>query len=70
MDELLKSHISELITAAVGAFIGWFVQRKKQKTEIDTNEIENALKALQYYREVADDLGMRLTQAITELKRT
>ncbi len=70
MTEFLKPYAGELITAIIGGFLGWFFQRKKQRTEIDTNEIENALKALQYYREVADDLGTRLTQAITELNST
>lgn len=70
MEEFIKQHIGELITAIVAGFGGWFFQRKKQNAEVQSNEIENALKALQYYREVADDLGHRLTTAITELNNT
>lgn len=70
MEELLKPYVSELATAFIGALIGWFFQRKKQKAEIHTSEIENAEKGLLYYRQMVDDLGTRLTQAIAELNAT
>lgn len=70
MEVFLKPYLSELATALIGAFIGWFFQRKKQNTEIHANEIENAEKGLQYYRQMVDDLGNRLTQAISELNAT
>jgi uncharacterized protein HemX len=69
VEHFFKEYISQLITALIGAFIGWFFQRKKQQAEVRTNEIENAEKALQYYRRMVDDLGQRLTQAIAELNR-
>ncbi|MGJ1328469.1 MULTISPECIES: hypothetical protein [Sphingobacterium] len=70
MEELLKSIAPELMTATAGAFIGWFFQRKKQNADLRASEIENAEKALQYYRIMVGDLGEQLTEAITELRAT
>jgi DNA repair exonuclease SbcCD ATPase subunit len=70
MDDFLKQHIGELITAIVGAFGGWLFQRRKQKAETQSSEIDNAIQALKYYREISDDLGNRLREAIAELNKT
>lgn len=67
MQDFLIQHTGELITALVAGFAGWFFQRKKQKAEQRGNEIDNAEKVLKYYREMIDDLGGRLQQAISEL---
>lgn len=67
MLEFLKQYIGELITALIAGGATYLFQAKRQKSEVETNEIENAIKALQYYREMADDLGQRLAQAIKEL---
>ncbi len=70
MEEFFKNYLSELVLAIIGAFLGWFFQRKKQLAELRGSEIENAEKGLQYYRQMVDDLGNRLTQAIVELNAT
>ena len=70
MENFITSHISEAVTAFAGAFTVWFFQRRKQRTEEQTNEIDNAEKALQYYRQMVDDLGKRLTLAIMELNQS
>ncbi|WP_025143049.1 hypothetical protein [Pedobacter jeongneungensis] len=70
MDEFIKQHVGELITAVIAAFGGWFFQRNKQKAELQANEIDNADKVLRYYREMVDDLGLRLKEAIVELNKT
>lgn len=70
MANFITQHLGEFITAFVVGFGGWFFQRKKQAVETNTNEIENAEKALQYYRNMVDDLGKRLTLAIMELNQS
>ncbi|WP_343530838.1 hypothetical protein [Pedobacter sp.] len=70
MEDFFKNYLSELALAVIGAFVGWFFQRKKQQAEVRGSEIENAEKGLQYYRQMVDDLGSRLTQAIMELNTT
>lgn len=68
--EEIKPWVGEFMTGLIGGFLGWFFQRKKQTAELRASEIENAEKALQYYRSMVDDLGTRLTQAIAELNST
>jgi len=70
MKDFLIQHVGEMISALVAGFGAWFFQRNKQKTEQQATEIDNADKVLKYYREMVDDLGSRLKEAITELNAT
>ncbi|MRJ09156.1 cell wall anchor protein [Ornithobacterium rhinotracheale] len=54
--------------------IGWLAERKKRtaeienlKTENESKEIENAERVLKYYREMIEDLALKLKTAISEL---
>lgn len=67
MQEFITQYFGEFITAMVGGFAGWFYQRSKEKSDLQSNEIDNAEKVLKYYREMIDDLALRLKQAIEEL---
>lgn len=64
MKELLEPHITTLIAGLITGFVGWFFGRKKAKAEVETNQIENAEKLLNYYKNLVDDLGQRLEAAI------
>ena len=55
------------VTAFISGFFGWFFERRKKTSETQANEIENADKALNYYRAMVDDLGLRMKEAIREL---
>lgn len=71
----MSSNVFELIIVPVvvgfvSAFSGWFFGRRKQDAETKGSEIENAERALQYYRQMVDDMGLRLTKAIEELQTT
>lgn len=60
MIEFIQSYIGEAITALVGGFVGWFFTRQ-------SSELDNVDKAVRIYREMIDDLGKQLKQAIQEL---
>ncbi len=64
MKELFEPHISSLIAGLITGFVGWFFGRKKASAEVETNQIENAEKLLDYYRKMVDDLGSRLENSI------
>jgi len=68
MEGFFKQYIGEMIAALVAGFGGWFFRRGKQAAETRGSEIENAEKVLKYYREMVDDLGLRLKEAIQRLK--
>lgn len=67
MEDFLRQYAGEFITGIIAGFAGWFFQRKKQQAEVQASEIENADRALKYYREMVDDLGIRLKEAIQRL---
>lgn len=64
MENFLTEHIGTLIATLITGFGGWFFGRKKANTEVETNQIENAEKLLNYYKNLVDDLGQRLEAAI------
>jgi peptidoglycan hydrolase CwlO-like protein len=67
MNESIINLITIAVTGGISGFFGWFIQKKTKQTEAQRNEIDNANKVLKYYREMVDDLGQRLTEAIKEL---
>lgn len=78
MKEFLMEHIAPHISAFVGAIlsavVGFLFGKERQKAEVeglkaeaDSKEIENAERVLKYYREMVEDLAIKLKTAITEL---
>ncbi len=65
--ELLKEILLPIITTFVGALVGWFFGRPKEKAELQTSELDNVDKAVKIYREMIEDLGEQLRKAISEL---
>lgn len=72
MTELLTSTLSAAITALV-TFI--FTRRKyltdvkKVDAEVDSSEIDNVDKAIRIWRQLSEDIKVRLTQDIEELRQ-
>ena len=66
MEDLIKEHFGTLIATLITGFGGWFFGRKKAAAEVETSQIENAEKLLEFYKNLADDLGKRLENAIKE----
>ncbi len=66
MEQLFREHFGTLIATLITGFGGWFFGRKKAAAEVETSQIENAEKLLEFYKNLADDLGKRLENAIKE----
>ena len=49
-----------LITTIVSGWTSWFFARKKYNTEVDSNEIENLKKSLEFYENIVKDNNKKL----------
>lgn len=52
-----------IITGAIGIvtnFVTWFLARRKYNTEVDSNEIENLKKSLEFYENIVKDNNKKL----------
>lgn len=50
-----------LVTTIVSGWTSWFFARKKYNTEVDSNEIENLKKSLEFYEDIVKDNNKKLT---------
>ena len=64
MKEIFIENIGVLLAGLASGFGGWFYGRKKVNAEAEASQIENAEKLLNYYKNLVDDLGIRLESAI------
>ena len=48
------------ITTIVSGWTSWFFARKKYNTEVDSNEIENLKKSLEFYESIVKDNNKKL----------
>lgn len=62
-----QAYFGEVLTLAVGAFFGWFFQRKKQKAEVSSSEIDNGVKVVEMYKSALDDLPARFEEKFQNL---
>lgn len=44
-----------LLTTIIGSWASWFFARKKYNTEVDSNEIANMKKSLEFYEKIIKD---------------
>ena len=49
-----------LVTTIVSGWTSWFFARKKYNTEVDSNEIENLKKSLEFYESIVRDNNKKL----------
>lgn len=49
-----------LVTTVVSGWTSWFFARKKYNTEVDSNEIENLKKSLEFYENIVKDNNKKL----------
>lgn len=67
--ELFKEFLIPVLTTFVGALVGWFFGRPKEKAELQTSELDNVDKAVKIYREMIEDLGRKYEKAISDLEK-
>ncbi len=72
MNEIITSTIS----AAITAFVTYIFTRRKYLTEVrkvdkeaDSSEIDNVEKAIRIWRQLSEDIKVRLTKDIEELRQ-
>ena len=49
-----------LLATVVSGWASWFFTRKKYNTEVDSNEIENLKKSLEFYENIVKDNNKKL----------
>lgn len=49
-----------LITTVISGWTSWFFARKKYNTEVDSNEIANLKKSLEFYEDIVKDNNKKL----------
>lgn len=61
--ELLIALIG-VVSTALGSYMSFLFTRKKYRTEVDSNVIENMQKSLEFYTKLSDDNKARLEEAL------
>lgn len=64
--ETLVATIVGLVTSVAT----WYAARRKNRADVQANELENVEKAISVYREMVEDLGTKLKTATNEIHRT
>ena len=49
-----------IVTSIASSWAAWFFARKKYNTEVDSNEIENLKKSLEFYESIVKDNNKKL----------
>ena len=57
---ILITGVVGLVTTVVSGWTSWFFARKKYNTEVDSNEIENLKKSLEFYESIVKDNNKKL----------
>ncbi|WP_312394741.1 hypothetical protein [Chryseobacterium sp.] len=70
MKQLLIENLGTLLATLVTGFGAWFFGRKKANADVESSQIENAEKLLNYYKNIVDDLGRRQEIAIENLQKS
>lgn len=64
----MEQFIYPTLTAIVAALITWFSSKRKTLAEDRAAELDNAVNAVKYYRELLDDMASRLASATATIK--
>lgn len=60
MDPSLIAGIVTLVTNLTTGVVTWLLARRKYNTEVDSNEIENLKKSLEFYEDIVRDNNKKL----------
>ena len=59
-EDVLITGGAGLITTIVSGWVSWFFARRKYNTEVDSNEIVNLKKSLEFYESIVKDNNKKL----------
>ena len=59
-EDVLITGGAGLITTIVSGWVSWFFARRKYNTEVDSDEIENLKKSLEFYENIVKDNNKKL----------
>ncbi|WP_264551923.1 hypothetical protein [Flavobacterium sp. N2038] len=65
----MEQFLYPTLTAFFAAFITWFFSMRKSLAQDRAAELDNAVSAVKYYRDLLDDLTARLTTATDTIKK-
>lgn len=59
MDSFVNPIVT-LITTSAASILSWFLAKRRYNSEVDTNEIENLKKSLEFYEKIVEDYNTKL----------
>jgi len=65
----MEQFIYPTLTAFFAAFITWLFSMRKSLAQDRAAELDNAVNAVKYYRDLLDDINARLTAATETIKK-
>lgn len=66
MTGIIISSVCGVVTTAIGSVVSWFLSKKKYISEVESTNIENMKKSLDFYIQLANDTNTRLAEEIKE----
>jgi len=64
----MEQFLYPTLTAFFASFITWFFSMRKSLAQDRAAELDNAVNAVKYYRDLLDDISARLTAATETIK--
>lgn len=64
----MEQFVFPTLAALFSAFVTWLLSKRKNLAEIRSAELDNAVKAVKYYRDMLDDMAARYTVATETIK--
>jgi len=64
---MLENTLPPILISFLTALTTWFFARNKNKQALKSMEIEHEIKSASYYKDLLDDMSIRLEKAINEL---
>lgn len=66
MTGIIISSVCGVVTTTIGSLVAWFLSKKKYVSEVESTNIQNMQKSLEFYIQLANDTNSRLAEEIKE----
>lgn len=66
MTGIIISSVCGIVTTTIGSIVAWFLSKRKYISEVESTNIENMKKSLDFYIQLANDTNTRLAEEIKE----